>query len=267
MALTVSSLSIYPIKSCGGIGVDAATVQQRGFEHDRRWMLIDSDLRFISQREVPVMATFRLSLGSDHCAVRGRDGSTLDVPFSPPSPKQVTVTIWDDVVRAHRVSDEMDEWFSRQLGTSCMLVEMPGNSHRQANLTYARPGDIVSFADAYPVLIAAESSLEDLNRRMEHPVPMNRFRPNIVIRGSEPFAEDQWSAITLPHASFRIVKGCARCVVTTIDQETGVAGSDPLVTLATFRKRQNKVYFGQNAVPLVCGPVRVGESLVPTAQS
>ncbi len=246
--MSITEINIYPVKSLGGVSLQTATVENRGFTFDRRWMLIDEDDRFISQREMPQMSRIKLSIAGD-MAIAEYGGEML--VLEPPTGQMVEVSIWDDVVAAALCGETANEWFSAALGTGVRLVRMPDGVKRPVDPKYALEGtgDEVSFADAYPYLIIGEASLKDLNSRMEHPVPMNRFRPNLVFSGKEPFAEDDWKKIRIGDIVFHLVKPCARCVITTIDQAEGIKkGPEPLRTLAEFRNVNGKVMFGQNMI-------------------
>jgi hypothetical protein len=171
------------------------------------------------------------------------------------------VKVWDDVVQAISAGDESKIWFSEFLGSPCQLVFMPEESKRPIEPGYAQNGDIVSFADAFPLLLISQSSLDDLNSRLEKPVPMNRFRPNIVVKGCSPFDEDNWKRINIGGLVLRLAKACSRCVTTTVDQETGIQGKEPLATLSQYRKIDGEVHFGQNAVPESSGTLCIGDSV------
>jgi hypothetical protein len=171
------------------------------------------------------------------------------------------VPIWDDHCIALTVSREADKWLSKKLDTKCRLVFMPDTTKRQADEKYAESGDIVSFADGFPFLIIGQSSLDDLNSRLENPVPITNFRPNLVFTGAEDFAEDNWNDIKIGNLSFKVVKPCARCTITTVDQETAARSKEPLRTLAAYRRVGNDVLFGQNAICKETGEVRVGEEI------
>jgi uncharacterized protein len=260
--LILSQLYIYPIKALKGIAVDAAMVEERGLQYDRRWMLIDDNNRFISQREAPQLATVAVKLRSDGLEISSNGGSPLLVPFVCDGEGSEPVTIWASTVPAEIVGEEASNWFSNLLGTACRLVQMPDETRRQVNPQYAvRSDDVVSFADGYPFLVATESSLDDLNSRLAEPLKMNRFRPNFVVKGGQGFAEDNWKQISIGETSFHVVKPSERCVVTTVDQERGErAGQEPLRTLATFRQRNNAVHFGQNLIAAnVGGQIKVGD--------
>jgi uncharacterized protein YcbX len=260
----ISQLYIYPIKSLGGIELDKATITTRGLQFDRRFMLVDDNNSFITQRRHSKMALFRTAIKGENLFVHLLDdiGEKLSVPLVPePSVEIAMVTIRDDCCEAQFVSDEADKWFSTKLGISCRLVYMPESTLRKVDIDYAIDGDITSFSDGFQVLLIGESSLGDLNSRLEKPLPMNRFRPNIVMRGGLPFEEDTMEEFSINGIDFCGVKLCSRCVVPTIDQETGLSGREPSTTLATYRSYSNKVFFGQNVLCRGDGMVRIGDEI------
>lgn len=258
--LTVSALYIYPVKSLGGFSLTAATLTDRGFKYDRRWMLIDENDRFISQRELPVMAFLSATIGEEHLLITDkRTGDLIRVPFDPLASETLMVSVWDDNCLAQRVSDEADAWFSQHLGITCRLVYMPDSTHRTVDEKYAHNKEITSLSDGYPLLIIGQASLDDLNSRLASPLPMNRFRPNIVFTGGSPFQEDDMKHFNIGDIQFSGVKPCARCVITTIDQETGIKAKEPLKTLSTYRTKNQKIYFGQNLLFNGSGTIHVGD--------
>ncbi|MFD0794110.1 MOSC domain-containing protein [Mucilaginibacter litoreus] len=260
--LRVSQLIIYPIKSLGGIHLNNAKVTSRGLEHDRRWMLIDENHRFLSQREHAQLALYTVQLINEGLKVTFRpDGSSIVVPFRPIKNDFIEVSIWDDTCHGQLVSNEIDAWFTAGTGINCRLVYMPDNIERPTDPRYTEKGTITSFSDAYPALLIGEESLNDLNKRLTDPVLMNRFRPNIVFSGGEPYAEDLMKHISINGMDMYGVKLCARCVLTTIDQETAEKGKDPLKTLATYRRKGNKINFGQNLVLTGNGMLNVGDEI------
>jgi uncharacterized protein YcbX len=254
---SLSDLRLYPIKSCGGIAVDEGEVDERGLRHDRRWMLVDETGSFMSQRKLPRMALIKVRLESDGLVVDAPGMSSLQMPFRPPDGKPTLARVWNDLVEAQTVDD--DSWFSEFLEVSCKLVYLPDESVRPVDPAYAEPGDRVSLADGFPFLLISEASLADLNARLEQPLPMDRFRPNLVVGGCEPFAEDGWRGVRIGRLTFRVVKPCARCTITTVDQESATKGKEPLRTLARFRRAGNKVLFGQNLIHDETGTLRIGD--------
>jgi uncharacterized protein len=252
----LSGLYVYPIKSLGGISLEAWDVDGRGPRYDRRWMLVDEDGWFISQRELPRMALISVRIEPDRLVVNAPHMPSLELPLGLTTGKTVTARIWDDIVEASPVGDDADRWFGEFLGTRCRLVFLPDESVRPVDPDYGEAGDRVGLADGFPFLLISEASLADLNSRLEQLLPMNRFRPNLVIGGCEPFAEDVWKRIRIGSITFRVVKPCSRCAITTVDQSTAVTGKEPLRTLARFRKVGNKVLFGQNLIHDGTGTLR-----------
>lgn len=265
--LTVSQLFIYPVKSLGGIEVAQAQVTSRGLQHDRRWMLVDEHHNFISQREEEALALFDVSIQEEGLKISYRPtGAALDVPFRPPNPQPLTVEVWSDVCRALTVSKEADGWFSSLLGKKCRLVYMPDDELRRVDNHYARNGEITSFADAFPLLLIGQASLDDLNSRLHEKITMLRFRPNVVFTGGLPYEEDMLQAFSINNIQFLGVKLCARCSITTINPQTAEKAKEPLRTLATYRMQNNKIYFGQNLLHRGKGTIHTGDNLEVTAR-
>ncbi|QEC69803.1 MOSC domain-containing protein [Panacibacter ginsenosidivorans] len=261
--LSISELYIYPVKSLGGVAVNEAKLTDRGFEHDRRWMLVDAAGKFISQREVNEMSLLRVSITDENLLIHHlhKQGHILSVPLHNENDAPVTVNIWDDVCEATYISKEADAWFSEILSQECRLVYMPDDTRRLVDLKYAHHNEITSFSDGYPLLIIGQASLDDLNEKLTEPLPINRFRPNIVFTGGYPFQEDDMKAFEINGINFYGVKLCARCVITTIDQQTGEKNKEPLKTLSTYRMRDNKVYFGQNLLYNNTGTLHAGDKI------
>jgi len=259
----LSEINIYPIKSLKGIALNEAKIEARGLGFDRRWMLVDEHNKFITQREFPKMATLSIEIHSDHLRVlNGHD--RVDVPFEAYGDAKARVTVWGSTVKADVYQPVVNHWFSERLGLKCKLVRMPETTNRLVNPVYAvrKYEDTVSFADGYPFLLIGQASLDDLNSRLSETVPMNRFRPNFVVEGAEPFAEDGWKKIRIGETVFHVVKPCERCIIPTIDQTKGIKGKEPLTTLNTYRNFKGKVLFGQNLIAEKAGTVlRVGDRL------
>lgn len=262
--LIVQDIFIYPIKSLGGIRIAEAVVEEKGFQHDRRWMLIDEEGVFVSQREYPQLALFSVDLRETELIVYQRKDleNLIQIPFDEATGPELMVTIWDDQVLAKVVHPLVSQWFSKILGFEVNLVVMPENSHRKVDPRYAVNGESVSFSDGMPYLLIGQESLNDLNSRLENPVPMDRFRPNIVCAGGTSFLEDSLRKIKIGEVEFQIVKPCARCVMTTVDQASGEKGKEPLKTLSSYRTINSKVYFGQNMVALQSGKIKIGDNIL-----
>ena len=261
-SLLISELLIYPVKSLGGIRMESCRVTERGFEHDRRWMLVDAKNRFITQREFPELVFFRTAiLGNNICITDKRDNCSINIPLVTNGGETIVVDIWDDRCEAICMDQPISDWFSERLLQSVRMVYMPDQSRRPVDPAFAENGELTSFSDGYPVLIIGEASLQDLNRRLETPITMDRFRPNIVFKGELPFVEDGFLEIFSGDVQFRAVKPCARCILTTTDQESGLRSPEPLKTLSVYRKLNNKIYFGQNLLVLKTGSIQVGDKL------
>ena len=266
--LKLSEIYIYPIKSLGGIRLEKSNITTRGLEHDRRFMLVDENGRFLSQREYPQLAIFQTEIEGDFLAITNKKSNTslrisLQYSILHSFSHSIIVQIWDDETSAIEVNSEASNWFTQALGIPTRLVYMPEESLRKTDAQYSLTGEeITSFSDGYPILIIGQSSLNDLNSRLENPVNINRFRPNFVFTNGEPFEEDAWHEFTVGNVRFFGVKPCARCIMTTIDQETGEKkGKEPLLTLNKYRKAGNRILFGQNALINQLGTVSVGDDV------
>jgi uncharacterized protein YcbX len=259
MSIRLTGLNIHPIKSARGIALAESTVDEFGLGYDRRWMVVDESGNFLSQRSHPRLALVVPSINDGTLQVDAPGMPSLETPLHPKASVATTVTVWDDRCQATWVGARAAEWFSDFLGSPCSLVHMADDVVRPANPAFAPPGVRVGFADAFPFLLISEESLADLNRRLADPLPMNRFRPNLVVAGGEPYGEDKWKRIEIGDVRLEVVKPCDRCMVTTTDQATGERGKEPLRTLATYRKVGNDVMFGQNVVHENTGRLRVGD--------
>lgn len=260
--IQLSSLTCYPIKACRGFDVNAARVERMGLERDRRMMVVTPEGHFLTQREYPRLALVAPALDGGAVTLSAPNFEALRVPIQT-SGTPVAVDIWKSRgVHAIDQGDAAAQWFSDWIGIPARLVHIADGCIRKVNREYAvNPDDHTAFADGYPILLASEESLADLNARLESPVPMNRFRPNIVARGCGAFAEDAWKRIRIGEVEMAVVKPCARCVVTTIDKETLAQNKEPLKTLNAYRKRENGAMFGQNVIPLNEGRLAVGMSV------
>ena len=257
--ITLASLIYYPIKACRGFEVQETNVERMGLEHDRRMMVVTPEGHFLTQREHPKLALVTPSVSNEELTLfaPNTDNLTINIQKSGPT---LQVDIWHSKgVLAVDQNELAAEWFSDWLGTPVRLVHIAEGFIRKVKEEYAvTPNDHTGFADGYPILLASEESLADLNSRLNEPVPMNRFRPNVVVRGCEPFAEDTWSRIRVGEIEMAIVKPCARCVVTTIDKETLTKSKEPLKTLASYRTRNGGAMFGQNVIPLNESRLKLG---------
>ena len=257
-AVTISGLFIYPVKSLAGIPLEESAVDDFGLAFDRRWMLVDSDGRFLSQRRLPRMALIRQSITGDALILQAEEVADLSLPLYPPPGDPLRVQVWDDLCEAWYCGNEAERWFSEYLGCSARLVYLPESHFRGVDQNYAKAEDRTAFSDGFPLLLISEASLADLNARLASPLSMSRFRPNLVVTGCGPFAEDGWSRLKAGELGLRVVKPCSRCIITTIDPATAERGEEPLKTLAAYRKQGNKVMFGQNLIHDGVGRLAVG---------
>ena len=245
-AVELSELHLYPIKSCGGISATSAALDRFGLVGDRRWMLVDEQSVALTQRESAAMALIHTQIESGGLRI-SRAGESLVVATPERlSAAELKVTVWGDKVQALDGGEEAAQWLSKQLGLECRIVFMPDDSQRPVDKSFAQAGETVSFADAYPLLLISQASLDDLNGRLENPVPMDRFRPNIVVSGCAPFEEDTWKRIRIGDVEFDLPKPCARCVMPSIDQRTGLRDKAINRVLASYRRRDGQIFFGQN---------------------
>jgi hypothetical protein len=266
--LTLSEIWIYPIKSLGGIKLSSAKVLEKGLEFDRRWMLVDERNVFMTQRIYPLMALFKLSLKAPQLTIQYKKSvdsiasPTITIDTGAPAVGETfRARVWDDEVDVIEVSPTASKWFSEYLGMTCRLVSFPETNPRAVDVRYKINDEHVSLADAYPFLIIGQAALDLLNHKLKEPLPITRFRPNFVFTGGAPHEEDNWRNFTIGDNKFAGVKLCSRCVLTTVNQDTAEKGTEPLATLATYRKRENKIYFGQNLVALTHGIVKVGDPI------
>ncbi len=266
-AVEVSELFIYPIKSAAGIPVESAPVSDRGFEHDRRFMVTDASGTFITQREHPVMASVVARIHEDELLIEKKGVGHLALPLRPQAGGHRRVRVWGDQCDALSLGPGASRFFQLVLGIESELVYMPDESIRPVDPDYATIGDHVSFADGFPFLLVSQASLDDLNDRLaaagKEKVTMQRFRPNIVVTGTGAYDEDTWDEFAIGTVNFRVAKPCARCVMVNVDPATGERGREPLLTLSAYRKQGSKVMFGQNLVHNGHGLVRRGDRLRP----
>ena len=270
--LRVAGLWVYPVKSLGGVPLDAARIGPLGIARDRRWMLVDPAGAALTQREHARMARLAVAFGGaadDEAApvtVTAPGGAAFGIAPPPAGAPRRRVRMFDDVLNAATYPAAVDAWFAAQLGAPCHLVYLPADVERPVDPRYAGPNDRTAFTDGYPVLVASQASLDDLNarlaRRGEPPIGVERFRPSMLVAGGAPYGEDGWRALRAGDVELYLVKPCARCVVTTVDPARGVAaGPEPLRTLAEYRRAGNTVLFAQNAVVRAPGTLRVGDGV------
>ena len=261
--LRLTQITIYPIKSLGGISLSSAIAEKRGLRYDRRWMIVDEQNKFITQRENATMALIgtRMDENGFELFHKHFPENKIFIPFSINHGTPLRVVVWEDECDALHWNEEADNWLSSTLAMPCRLVFMPDDSLRYVDNNYARNKEITSFSDGYPFLIIGNESLKDLNSKLENPIPMNRFRPNFVFEGGDAFEEDSWVKFKIGEVNFLGVKPCGRCAITTIDQEDASKSKEPLRTLSKYRTKKSKVLFGQNLLTDKGGKISVGDKL------
>ncbi|WP_439557449.1 MOSC domain-containing protein [Dyadobacter sp.] len=261
---TLSEIWVYPVKSLGGVKLSTAQVEERGLQWDRNWLIVDENGVFLTQREHNNMALIGVAINADGLEIFNKNNSQdcIQVPFDPVTDHEKDIKIWKDRLTACTVSDEADKWLSVQLGRKVQLVKLPKSSSRLSPPGLGSVQKRVSFADDFPFLLISEASLADLNSRLAHPVTMDRFRPNFVVAGTLPFEEDSWKNISISGIDFEVVSPCERCVVVTVNQQTGHRSPEPLKTLAGYRRSDKKIRFGQNVIGLGTGTVSTGDSIM-----
>lgn len=254
--ISVSQLAIYPLKSCAQISLSTAQIDSFGLHLDRRWMVVDENGKFLTQRQLSRMCLIKPTLLETGIMLEAPEMEACRVDTNSLS-QSGRVSVWADQCDVLDCGDKAAKWLSKFLQTKCRLVYFPQSEFRQVDLNYANQGDGTAFSDGFPFLLLSEASLDDLNRRLmdadKQSIEMRRFRPNIVVSGCEAFAEDSWQRIQIGETILRIVKPCSRCIIPNIDPETGIRGDEPLQTLKTYRRYAHpeighKIFFGQNVI-------------------
>jgi uncharacterized protein YcbX len=255
VALSLTGINRYPIKSCRGHAVESAVVEPWGLAGDRRWMLVDDAGDVVTARQYPQLVLLTPEFAADGLLVRAPDVDPLLVA-TPDGTALCDVRVFASEVAAAPAPEEAHVWFSKVVGVPVRLVYLDDPTRRRPNPRYSRPADRVSFADGYPLLLATEESLAALNhliaegpRAGEGPMSMTRFRPNLVVAGAPAWAEDGWRVLRIGAARFRAVRACDRCVLTTVDPVTAGKGKEPITTLARHRRWDGKVWFAINLIP------------------
>lgn len=257
----LSSLYRFPLKSAIGESLGSLQLDGLGVVGDRRWMLVSAENgRFLTQRTFPQMSRLTARWNEAGGLTLSAPGQpVLDVALPDPDDSLRGVIIWRDSLRVPDAGDEAATWASAFIGKPCRLVHVPAERARyiEGNVTGSEK---VGFADGFPLLLIGQASLDDLQARVGRPLSMLRFRPNLVVQGSEPYAEDNWKRIRIGDVEFTVAKPCSRCIITTIDPQTGERGADrePLTTLRSYRQREGEIQFGQNLINHTSGELRVG---------
>lgn len=258
--LSISELTIYPIKSARGISLDSMQLQTMGPECDRRWMVIDKNNTFITQRKVSKMSLINVELTQQGIRL-STDGMASCSVTKPNSGETFDSSVWGSDVQGLDCGDEVAIWLSDFLSKDCRLIYMPDDFNRAVNTDFASKQEQVGFADGFPLLITSQASLDDFNNKLDNKISMDRFRPNIVISGNQAYAEDQWQIIAIGDIEFSLVKPCSRCIMPSINPQTGVKEMAVNKALQTYRRRDRETFFGQNALYNRFGSISIGDEV------
>ncbi len=262
MDYSIKDINIYPIKGLSGISLSSAICEEKGLQYDRRYLIIDSEGKFLSQRELPKMTLFKVDMINDHLTIKSSN-SKLELQYGLHSNQKIKSQIWSHEVEAYAVSIEADQWFSTHLGKDCRLVYMSNEVERKKSLMKSPNTTDLSFADGYPYLMIGTASLDLLNSKLEDPIEMERFRANIIINTFNPHEEDEWDHFSIGNSKFRVIKPCVRCQVISIDQQSGDSTKEPTKTLATYRKNKNSILFGVNTICRTPGDsINIGDKII-----
>lgn len=261
--LQLSNIYIYPVKSLAGIELQSALVTERGLEYDRSFMLIDTNNKFITQRDFPSLALLKTSITSHGIAIfKAGNPDSLLLPYPLPG-KKITASIWNDQCEVIVADDSINSKLQQLSDINCRLVYLPQESIRPVNPHYVSKPTPVSLTDGFPFLIVGKKSIDLLNNRLQKKITPLQFRPNFIFRGGSPFEEDSFDEFQIGNAHFKAVKPCSRCIMTTINPTTAEQDSEPLNEMSKFRKLNNEVYFAQNLVTFTPGQtVQVGDELI-----
>ncbi|MGH8123041.1 MAG: MOSC domain-containing protein [Rudaea sp.] len=264
MGATLASIHIYPLKSCAPLALNQAQVEARGLAGDRRWMVVDGEGKFLSGREQPRLTLIRAQPGADDALQLDAPGMpTLRLNAPPADGARLAAHLWDDAIAPLLAAPVAHAWISAFLGQPCRIVMMDARCARPVDAKYGVPGDEVSLADGFPLLLISQAALDQLNAKLAQPVSMLRFRPNLVVTGTAPHAEDGWQRVRVGAIEFDVVKACIRCLFTTVDFERGERdpAGEPLRTLIGYRRTEKGVAFGQNLIARGSGALRIGDTV------
>lgn len=260
--MQISQLFNYPVKSCKGNKLSTMEIDGFGPKWDRRWMIVDPDGRFITQRQVAEMGQIGVTVSSDRvCFDYQSEKIELSMIEAQGQKDERLVTVWQDKLSGNRIHHPVNTWLSQKLGREAQLIYMPQETVRQVDLEYAQLGDRVGFADGFPFLIISEASVEFLAEKVGYLLDVQRFRPNIVVSGCDAFAEDQWRQIQIGDIVFDLVKQCSRCVIPTIDLKTSQKQPEIMQAMLKYRKQGTKVMMGQNVLHRGEGYITIGQEV------
>jgi len=263
--ITISDIFIYPVKSTGGLLCKTATVYKEGLAYDRRWAIVDAEMNILTAREHPELFAIQTSFTKSTLDIHIPGSAPVAVPLRPDVKNLIAVKIFDTPVSGNHVSLTADKLMSDYLGVPCQLIFMDEDCERIMKPIYGGgPEDKVSYADSAPIMLVSDGSLQELNSRLAFRIGMQNFRPNIVVSGCNAYEEDGWKVIKIGEVVFDINEKCRRCVMTTIDPDTGLRNNDqePLRTLATYKRHsRGGVSFGVTLIPRNTGTIRQGDHI------
>jgi len=267
--MIVNALYTYPVKSLAGIRIDHARLLNTGFEFDRRWMVIEPNGTFVTQRSCPQMSLVQARLENEQLVLSTFGMEDIEVPSPNEDDPRTSVEVWGDRVNAIVHGMHINSWLSDALGRECKLAYFPASETRACDPHVAQEGDSTLFADGFPLLLTNQASLDDLNHRLSQRVGMERFRPNIIIEGQVPFEEDHWRKVEVNGVSLRFAQRCPRCSVPTVNPDTGIMeGPEPIRTLSEYRTGSDgEIYFGINMIPESGGAIHIGNKISVTGKS
>lgn len=262
MSVSVQQLFYHPIKSLGGISADTLNVKTFGPEKDRQLMLVNDSGKFVTQRQKPIMSQIKVCDEGEHLSLHlGDEKMSVAWPDFSKLTMAKKVKVWDDELDGQIIEGEVNDWLSAHLNQDVQLVYKHVETHRQVDLEFAQKGDETGFSDGFPFLLISQASIEFLQSKLDFPISMERFRPNIAVAGCDPFEEDSWKRIAINDIEFELVKPCSRCVIPTINLNTGEKQKEVMQVLLEYRKRGKNVYVGQNLLHRGVGQISVGNQV------
>ncbi len=259
--ILLTQINVFPLKSARKTELQSAKLDRFGVCGDRRWMVVDQAGSFITGRKYPRLTLIGVTSLDGGILLQADEHEDLMVYMPSKDASSSVVNVWDDNVDGQDAGNEAAAWLTEVLGIPCCLTYMADDTNRQVDMNYASEGVVTSFADGFPLLLIGEASLTDLNQRLSDPVSMDRFRPNLVVSTDEPFIEDRWKRIRIGGIELSLVKPCGRCIMVTVDPDSGATGKEPLKTLAKYRRQGNEVMFGQNLIHHAEGEIYVGDKV------
>lgn len=259
----LAEIIVYPVKSLGGVSLKESTVLQSGLEFDRRWVLVNENYVFVSQRNLPKMATLAVNINTDSIYVheKNNEQNGINIPIDPISNNPINVTVWDDEIESFAYKSEINDWFKNYLGQKLILVKMNPDKMRQRSLTVEPFQSKMSYADGYPFLVLSKASVQQISDEIGESIDIRQFRPNLILDDCLPFEEDEMKQFSIGEVKFNMVKPCKRCKMIGINQDSGASSNQPILYLSKTRKEGNHIIFGMNAALRSSGTIHVGDKI------